>query len=181
MINISSGSRTVENFGEGYGVEYTHYPLEDRIGMSVETAVSTFTEAAGLLQQWVSEGRAVLVHCSAGLSRSASMVMAWLILSHGVDLSHAVATFTAARGRQPACTPSYWTALMRLERLVLQAGAGTPPTFDYTEWICDDVGGKGEEGRSTSLQLETDAQVAKLLRENHDWDADAVFRSLMDG
>ena len=50
----------------------------------------------------------------------------------------------------------------------------------HTPWICDDVGGKGEAGRATGLQLETDEVVAALLHdEQHDWDADAVVRTLL--
>lgn len=181
VVNISSGARTVPNFGEsvdGWSVEYRHFPLEDRIGFSVAVARAAIDEVVRLLRQWVDQGHAVLVHCSAGLSRSASAVMAYLMVAKGVSLAGAVAAFTAARGRQPACTPTYWTVLGRLERGISGAGPGTAPSCNYTDWICDDVGGKGEEDRATGLQLATDAEVARLLVE-HDWDADAVVAALL--
>ena len=190
VINISSGSRTVPNYGESVeawkdDVEYVHFPLEDRIGFAVQEVEAAFVKAVDLLRVWVSEeGRSVLVHCSAGLSRSASMCMAFMMCGggggEGCSLADAVAAFTVCRGRQPACTPTYWTALMRLERRLGKSGPGDAPSFDYTPWICDDVGGKGEAGRATGLQLETDEVVATLLHdEQHDWDADAVVRTLL--
>jgi len=108
------------------------------------------------------------------------MVMAYMMVTSGCSMAEAVSRFTAARGRQPACTPTYWTALLRLERNMFEgAGAGVPPTFDFTDWICDDLGGQGEEGRTTSLQIATDDRVAHLLQNEHDWDADAVVQELL--
>lgn len=183
VINISSGSRTVPNHGEkvvGWDAQYRHYPLEDRIGYSVDAVITAFDEAVELLHGWLQEGCRVFVHCSAGLSRSASMVMAFMICKHNKSLHQAVKSFTAARGRQPACTPTYWTALMRLERRIFpDHGPGVAPTFDYTHWICDDVGGQGEDNRSTGLQIATDETVAQLLHNEHDWDADAVVHALL--
>lgn len=179
IINISSGSRTVPNYGENvpdWAVVYKHYALEDRIGFSVAATEETFAEAVGLIAAWLAEGQQVLVHCSAGLSRSASMVMAFLMSDRGATLHEAVEMFTAGRGRQPACTPTYWTALMRIERRL--HGESRPPSFDYTRWICDDVGGQGEPGRSTGLQIATDETVARMLKE-HDWDAVAVVNTLL--
>ena len=112
-----------------WDVVYRHFALEDRIGFAVQSALEAFDEAVELITAWLAEGKRVLVHCSAGLSRSASMVMAFLMHARGATLREAVAAFTAARGRQPACTPTYWTALMRLERRLLGEG---PPSFDYT-------------------------------------------------
>ena len=178
IINISSGSRTVPNHGEqvaDWDVVYRHFPLEDRIGFSVQTAGESFDEAIELIMAWLADGHRVLLHCSAGLSRSASMAMAFLMHARGATLQEAVAAFTAARGRQPACTPTYWTTLMRLERRL----RGEGPSFDYTAWICDDVGGAGEPDRSTGLQIATDEEVARLLHEEHDWDAAAVVDALL--
>jgi hypothetical protein len=68
---------------------------------------------------------------------------------------------------------------MRLERRL--RGKGGTPSFDYTAWICDDVGGQGEADRSTGLQIATDETVAQLLHEKYDWDATAVVEALLSG
>lgn len=123
VINISSGSRTVPNYGElvpawAGEVAYKHYPLEDRVGFPVDAVSAAMREGVPLIEQWSAvEGRGVLVHCSAGLCRSASMVMAWLMLgSAQMTLGEAVAAFTAARGRPPVCSPSFWSALVAVEK-----------------------------------------------------------------
>jgi hypothetical protein len=96
IINISSGARTVPNHGEnvaGWDVVYKHFPLEDRIGFDVASAEAAFDEGLELMSTWLAQDHRVLVHCSAGLSRSASMVMAFLMSARGATLSEAVGTF----------------------------------------------------------------------------------------
>lgn len=239
VINITSGARTVPNFGESLpDWRYVHFALQDRLGFPVRDVLHALTESARLLDEWDGEGRKALVHCSAGLCRSASAVMAWLMTGkragaaaattsaapdsaaaaaaagevagsaadvagpHGMNLAQAVATLTAARGRPPACSPSYWSALVTLERAAFpvpvahaaaaapaaadggaaagagaapSAGALPPPSFDFTEWVTDEL---SSEAGSTSLQLAPAADVARLLRENN-WDAAAVVDALL--
>ncbi len=54
-----------------------------RIPMIDEEDSSSFqqiTEAAQILDLWYSPSNSILVHCAAGVSRSPTVVMAWLIL-----------------------------------------------------------------------------------------------------
>ena len=51
-------------------------PLEDDAYCAAESQI---VAAAGQLQDWVSKGEKVFVHCKAGISRSPTVVMAWLI------------------------------------------------------------------------------------------------------
>jgi atypical dual specificity phosphatase len=57
---------------------------------------------------------AVLVHCVAGVSRSASVVVAYLVVKHGLPLAEAVARAKAAR---PVVHPNegFWRALVDIE------------------------------------------------------------------
>lgn len=186
VMNITSGARTVPNFGErvaGWDVEYTSYPLQDRIGFPVASIVEAMDDAVARLDAWDAEDRAVLVHCSAGLCRSASIIMAWLMRrasSPRLTLAEAVEAYTEARGRPPAPSPSYWSALVSEERSAArEAGvpdASTrPPTFDFTESVCGDL---SIEGGAGSLQLAPRDEVIRLLREFH-WNPDAVVRALL--
>jgi atypical dual specificity phosphatase len=58
---------------------------------------------------------AVLVHCVAGVSRSASVVVAYLVARQGLALADAVARVKAAR---PVAHPNigFWKALIEIER-----------------------------------------------------------------
>ena len=54
-----------------------------RIPMIDDEDTSSFqqiTEAAQILDEWITPSNTVLVHCAAGVSRSPTVVMAWLIL-----------------------------------------------------------------------------------------------------
>ena len=79
----------------------------------------------------------VQVHCSAGLSRSASMVVAWCMHAQGMppqSLGGAVARVQAARGRRLQINPSFWMNLATWERELFHLPAGTMPTLDFTPW-----------------------------------------------
>ena len=119
IINATDGSRTVPNVGERvpeWEVAYVSLPLQDRIGFSVERVIAAIHETARLIDAWRSEGRVVFVHCSAGLCRSASLVMGWLMLRSGLSLAEAIGAFTSGRGRPPVPSLSYWSALCSVER-----------------------------------------------------------------
>jgi hypothetical protein len=83
---------------------------------------------------------------SLGWVRSASVVMAWLMASRGLSLRDAVQEFTVARGRPPACSPTYvnnrehvvvstlcsllhnaWTRLHSYIRAICGMGEGVGP------------------------------------------------------
>lgn len=52
-------------------------PLEDDSHPAAESLILT---AAGKLEEWTKEGGSVFVHCKAGVSRSPTVVMAWLMV-----------------------------------------------------------------------------------------------------
>lgn len=52
---------------------------------------------AAVIDVCLQEGRGVLVHCFAGVSRSASMVAAYLILARGMSKEEAIATVRARK------------------------------------------------------------------------------------
>lgn len=54
-------------------------------------------EAVMTLDAWQTEGRTVLVHCRAGISRSPTVVLAWMILCKRVSLEDAWAAVSKER------------------------------------------------------------------------------------
>lgn len=182
VINITTGSRKVPNFGEhvaGFEVAYKNVHLDDRIGTDVGDVVSAMHAAAADIEAWLAEGRRVLVHCSAGLCRSTTLAMGWLMAGRRrLSLSAAVAAMSAARGRPPVPSASYASALARFEREAVEARGELPPaapTADFTEGFVDDF---AVESGAQSLQLAPEAVLRRMLKDANG-DADAVFRKLL--
>ncbi len=174
VINVSAGSRKVPNFGAAvpdWEVQYVNIELLDQMGENTEKILSAMHDSAAKLQTWSDEGRSVLVHCSAGLCRSATMVLAWLMQHRRLSLSAAVTHFRETRGRLPQPSASYWSALVRFERTLTGAPNTTPPSFDFSDWVLEDCG-----CTTTGLQLGPDDVLAARLRECQ-WDAAAMIES----
>ena len=69
-------------------------PLEDDEYPAAESLV---LNAAGKLEEWTRQGLVVFVHCKAGISRSPTIVMAWLILYKKYSFDDAWTTVVKAR------------------------------------------------------------------------------------
>jgi hypothetical protein len=100
-------------------------------------------EGVPLIEGWVRQNMAVCVHCSAGLSRSASVVVAWLMRANRLNLASAVTLVTQRRGRKLQINPSFWMSLAIWERELLGLLPGTPPSFDFSAWWVEDFGRMG--------------------------------------
>lgn len=91
-------------------------------------------EATAFMNDWISEGKPVFVHCRAGVSRSASTVIAYLVSYQGYTLNDA---FLTARKRRPVVTPNlgFMEKLCDFETTV--RGTETTVAFDkYESWYC---------------------------------------------
>ncbi|XP_061624534.1 dual specificity protein phosphatase 18 [Phyllopteryx taeniolatus] len=94
-----------------HGVEYIHIPLSD----SPSTPLGDhFDEVADQIQHVARHGGRTLVHCNAGVSRSAALCMAFLVKHHGATLVEAHARLKACR---PMVRPNngFWKQLIRYE------------------------------------------------------------------
>ena len=145
VINITyqSGTSAVPNHfeGEGDGIEYVNYDVDDKPGAGgMEEAMR---DASAQMDLAATAGKRVFVHCNGGQSRSPTLIIAWLMRSHGMSLHDAVRVTTVGRGRQLQVGPSFWMLLAALERDVTGAGPGTKPTVDFTPWFIEDYGRQG--------------------------------------
>lgn len=112
VINITSGEHKVPNFFAP-SVSYVNYELIDQPGEDILT--EAIRDGTRLISAWISESdhrTAVLVHCSAGLSRSATVLIAWLMSSQSMNLREAVEHVTLRRGRTLRVNPSFWMVIL---------------------------------------------------------------------
>lgn len=98
------------------GVEYLVIAAEDDPGYPLERH---FSECLRFIQKGIRGGGQVLVHCHAGISRSATIVLLHLMINRGMSLARAWAHLKARRG--VACpNPGFWRSLRRIDRLMRQ-------------------------------------------------------------
>ncbi|XP_023249894.1 dual specificity protein phosphatase 18-like [Seriola lalandi dorsalis] len=93
------------------GVEYIHIPVADS---PVTPLGDHFDEVADKIKLVAERGGRTLVHCNAGVSRSASLCMAYLMKHRGVTLLEA---HRGVRTCRPIVRPNngFWKQLIRYE------------------------------------------------------------------
>ena len=93
------------------------YPLSDH-----------FEECITFINSARASSRVVLVHCRAGASRSASVVIAYLMAANGLSLAAADSLTTS---RRPDCSPNsgFHAQLVSLEAWLAAARADSKPTL----------------------------------------------------
>lgn len=93
------------------GVEYIHIPVSDS---PVSPLGDHFDSVADKIQHVAEGGGRTLVHCNAGVSRSAALCMAYLVKHRGVTLLEAHGWVKTCR---PIVRPNngFWEQLIRYE------------------------------------------------------------------
>lgn len=109
IINATEGRR---GSAAPPGVEYIHIPVSD----CPSTRLSDhFDRVSDHIQRTAAAGGRTLVHCNAGVSRSAALCMAFLLKHRGVTLLQA---HSWLKTRRPLVRPNngFWEQLIRYER-----------------------------------------------------------------
>uniref|UniRef100_A0A3Q2ZT44 Zgc:153044 n=1 Tax=Kryptolebias marmoratus TaxID=37003 RepID=A0A3Q2ZT44_KRYMA len=93
------------------GVEYVHIPVSDT---PLSPLRDHFSEVADKIRSTAEGGGRVLVHCNAGVSRSAALCMAYLMKHRGVTLMEAHGWVRSCR---PIVRPNpgFWKQLIQYE------------------------------------------------------------------
>jgi protein-tyrosine phosphatase len=78
----------------GTDVVIQHIPMEDDESPEVELQI---LKAVNQLQDWYRQEYRVLVHCRAGISRSPTVVIAWMMLCNNMSFDDAWKKVVAAR------------------------------------------------------------------------------------
>nr|XP_014130855.1 dual specificity protein phosphatase 26 [Zonotrichia albicollis] len=85
------------NYYEGTGIRYLGIEAHDSPSFDMSPY---FYPAADFIHQALNEGR-ILVHCAVGVSRSATLVLAYLMIRHHMPLVEAIKTVKDHRGIIP--------------------------------------------------------------------------------
>jgi len=106
---------------------FEHEPLFKYLKCDVldsdQADISQYFEAAGqFIDEGLKEGNGVLVHCQQGISRSASVVIAYLMKYQGMKLSEAYTHLKKNRS-QVKPKPNFLTQLVKYEKQLKAAAA----------------------------------------------------------
>jgi len=95
-------------------LEYCHVPVRDENGANL---LSYFKGTSHFIQKILSEGNSVLVHCQMGVSRSSTVVIAYLMAYHDMKRDEA---FLHVVERRPKVRPNYgfWNQLGKWEEQI---------------------------------------------------------------
>lgn len=113
ITSIINASQDLECDKPYYGlVEYMRVPVPDSPHVDI---YRYFDRVAERIHRTSRRGGRTLVHCQQGVSRSSTLVMAYLMKYEGLTLSQA---FTLVRRQRPIVNPNcgFWTQLMDYER-----------------------------------------------------------------
>lgn len=89
---------TNEEFYRPYGIKFKGFDMDDLPSVDISRH---FPEASAWIDEAVSSGGRIYVHCWAGLSRSATLVLAYLIERKGMTVEKAVNTVYLERRIRP--------------------------------------------------------------------------------
>ncbi|KAL1130349.1 hypothetical protein AAG570_013287 [Ranatra chinensis] len=103
VLNAAEGSsfgmvNTYTKYYEGTGIKYMGIRLMD---LSVADIASHFYPVADFIEAALNEGGKVLVHCLMGISRSATFVLAFLMIKRGMSACEAMAGVRRRRNVHP--------------------------------------------------------------------------------
>lgn len=85
---------------ENWPIRYHRLPLADSVD---EDIVRYLTSGCQFIDDCISRGEGILVHCAAGVSRSASVVLAWLMKNKGYSYDEA---FIFVRRKRSCINPN---------------------------------------------------------------------------
>lgn len=101
--NISAIVQVLDNEPEPlYRDEFTYF-LVDLIDSPTEDILRIFEKTLAFIEKHIQSGLSVLVHCKAGMSRSATVVIAYLMAKHKMSYKKA---FYKVRDQRPCISPN---------------------------------------------------------------------------
>uniref|UniRef100_A0A671MDQ4 Dual specificity protein phosphatase 26 n=2 Tax=Sinocyclocheilus anshuiensis TaxID=1608454 RepID=A0A671MDQ4_9TELE len=98
VLNCAHSSRRGGEIYDGMGITYMGIDAYDSPTYDMS---ANFNKAAEFIHTALKEGGKILVHCHVGVSRSATIVLAYLMLKHNMTLVEAIQKVKEGRGVFP--------------------------------------------------------------------------------
>ncbi len=77
-----------------HGIKFVHINIQDNVSVNIS---QYFDELNSLIDQYVAEGKPILIHCYAGVSRSTTIVVSYLMYKHSHTYTSALETIREKR------------------------------------------------------------------------------------
>ena len=125
IINVAKECKSFhDDYVDRKDMEVFYYPIEDT-NMDISNEMRFITD---LIHTQLEKGN-VLIHCRAGISRSASIVLAYLVIKYHYTLHDAYEYTRGLRAILP--NPYFMIQLIHLERQILQINSFKDLLEDY--------------------------------------------------
>ncbi|XP_072537256.1 dual specificity protein phosphatase 26-like [Salminus brasiliensis] len=98
VLNCAHSSRRGAEFYDGMGITYLGIEAHDSPAYDMSV---NFNTGAEFIHNALRGGGKILVHCHVGVSRSATVVLAYMMLKHSMTLVEAINTVKEGRGIIP--------------------------------------------------------------------------------
>ena len=136
IVGIVNCAPCTPNFHRDNNIAYCNVPVNDIEGANISTF---FDGAITFLQHMLQKG-SVLVHCQMGISRSATIVIAYLMKVHQMSLTDA---YFECKRKRPMIRPNdgFWNQLLQYEQHLQEIkhhrNTETPTThcLDSSAWM----------------------------------------------
>ena len=133
ITHVVNTAIEIENFHESTGsIQYLKLQLDDSMDVKI---ADHFQECFDFISKVQFEGGKVFVHCQAGISRSATIVMSYLMYHEKMSLRDAFLHTKACR-HQIGPNLGFFKELMALEKQIFSI---PEPTFSYDDYCMDSL------------------------------------------
>ena len=110
IVNCTQKTKCHHQIAKGF--QYCHVDVVDAMNEPIETYFEGATE---FIETHIAAGKNVLVHCRQGISRSSTIVIAYLMRYYNLSLDNAYIT---TKNRRPVISPNigFWKKLLQYEK-----------------------------------------------------------------
>eukprot|EP00744_Colponema_vietnamica_P028438 GILI01043241.1.p1 GENE.GILI01043241.1~~GILI01043241.1.p1 ORF type:complete len:360 (+),score=99.25 GILI01043241.1:108-1187(+) len=158
VLNVAKDVNTHKSHFSKLGISVTNFPIDDLESFNIQTY---FDQSFALLTDLEARKLPVIVNCAMGVSRSATMVIGYLMHAHGLSLKDA---FSIVRERRSVVQPNkgFMKALVRLESKLCQENSLVAPSPVFSS-VSSSSASLSSSSSSSSFSLSDAASAASSM------------------